>query len=429
MITLKEAIFVVSEKQQQQIMLLRSIMTSECPTAMKALRFVDHEYTTVKLHKGYNLVKRDNKKLGFVYYVRYWHEGRMLPSKWCTHTNDYAKACQFAEQRRGELITNYLSKTGGEAVRFFKRYYDLKSAIYQNERRRNGEIKEEKRKRYQTVMEKKFIPFLKERKINEFEEITVPVLDDFQDTLLARGMKAQSVNYDMVAISKTFKYLIRKGLIKNNPFSCLSPVPERREEKKTHGCYEIDKLKGVFNRRWKDKISQLLNLIIYATGMRDGEIKEFAKADIISISGLRFIDLKKSKTENGVRLVPLHDVVYRKIMDYAKMTDATAPVFGLMKKYRFIKAYKELGKMLKVSDEYLKEQNITYYSGRHWWKTLMNANGLGEDIEEMFMGHKVSGDVSKLYNHYDRQGKDRIARKAREVFKILDKYLFETKSA
>jgi len=147
MITLKDAILVVSEKQQQQILFLRSIMASECPTAMKALRFVDHEYTTGKLHKGYNLVKRDNKKLGFVYYVRYWHEGRMLPSKWCAHTNDYAKACQFAEQKKEELITNYLSKTGGEAVRFFKRYYDLKSAIYQNERRRNGEINEERRKK------------------------------------------------------------------------------------------------------------------------------------------------------------------------------------------------------------------------------------------------------------------------------------------
>jgi integrase len=427
MITLQNALFVVSEKQQQQILFLRSVMASECPTTMKALRLVDHEYTTGKLYKGYNLVKRDNKKIGFVYYVRYWHEGRMLASKWCTHTNDYAKACQFAEQKREELITNYLSKTGGDAVRFFKRYYDQKSIIFQNECRRNGEITEERRKRYQTVMEKKFIPFLKERKINNFEEITVPVLDDFQDLLLARGMKAQSVNYDMAAVSRTFKYLMRKGMIKANPFFNLSPVPERQEEKKTHGCYEIGALKGVFERRWKDKTSQLLNLIIYATGMRDCEIKAFSKDDIITMSGLRFIDLKESKTENGIRIIPLHDAVYRKIMDYAKVTDTAAPVFGSMNGYRFSKAYKDLAAILKVSDERLKEQNITYYSGRHFWKTLMNANGLGEDVEEIFMGHKVSGDVSKLYNHYDMQGKDRIIKKAREVFRILDKYLFATK--
>jgi hypothetical protein len=53
----------------------------------------------------------------------------------------------------------------------------------------------------------------------------------------------------------------------------------------------------------------------------------------------------------------------------------------------------------------------------------MNACKLG-DIEEYFMGHKVSSDVSKRYNHLDRQGKERIAAKAREVFKILDKQLF-----
>lgn len=424
MITIQEALLTISGKQQQQVLFLRSIIASECPMAMKALRIVDHEYTTSKRHKGYNLVKRENKKTGFVYYVRYWHEGRMLASKWCTNTNDYAKACQFAEQNREAIITRYLSSTGGEAVRFFKRYYDRKSAIYQIESRRNGEIKENRRKNFQYVMERKFIPFLKERKINAFEDITVTVLYDFQDYLLARGMKAQSVNLDVGAVKKAFKYLIRKGMITNNPFSNLSPVPEKPEEKRTHGCYEIEKLNGVFNRRWKDKTLQLLNMIIYATGMRNIEIKTFCKEDIVSISGIKFIDLKDSKTKNGVRLVPLHDAVYRKIMDYAKQMDAKTYIFGNISGHRFCKAYKELCNVLKVSEDYLKKQNITYYSGRHFWKTFMNANGLGKDVEEIFMGHKVSGDVSRLYNHYDRQGKDRKIRKAREIIKILDKKLF-----
>jgi hypothetical protein len=56
----------------------------------------------------------------------------------------------------------------------------------------------------------------------------------------------------------------------------------------------------------------------------------------------------------------------------------------------------------------------------------MSAEGLG-DVEEYFMGHKVSSDVSKLYNHKDKQGKNMLAKKAREVFKILDKRLFVKK--
>jgi hypothetical protein len=41
------------------------------------------------------------------------------------------------------------------------------------------------------------------------------------------------------------------------------------------------------------------------------------------------------------------------------------------------------------------------------------------------MGHKVTKDVSKRYNHRDKQGQKRLLAKAREVFKILDKTLFK----
>ena len=89
-----------------------------------------------------------------------------------------------------------------------------------------------------------------------------------------------------------------------------------------------------------------------------------------------------------------------------------------------------LGKQLKPTEneaeikKELAEEKITFYSGRHFWKTLMNSEGLGGDIEEFFMGHKVSEDVAKNYNHKDKQGKDKLLGKAKEVFAILDKRLF-----
>jgi len=438
MITLQNAVDVISGKQQEQMLYLRSIIANKFPIILSALRLVDHEYTAVKRHKGYNLVKRDSKKLGFVYYVRYWHKGSMLSSKWCTHTNIYEEACKFAEENRERLISRYLTKTGGDAVRFFKEFYDLKNAVYQSETIRNGEISEKRRKRYKSMIENKFIPFLKARKISAFEEITTSVLDDFQDIQLAEGarrntskegdktksMKAQSVNDDMLAVRKVFKYMIRKGMVKNNPFQNLLPVPERQEDKKTHGCYELDLMRGIFEKRWKDKKSYLLNLIIYTTDMRNSEIKSFSKSDIISILGVQFIDLKMSKTKNGERLIPLHKKVYKKIQEYAAGIDKDTPIFGDTSCHQFSKAYKELGKMLKVTDEFLEKENIKFYSGRHFWKTLMNANKLGEEAEERFMGHKVSGDVSKLYNHRDKQGKESLVKKAKEIFKILETKLF-----
>jgi len=420
--TLREAASAVSG--QEGFLYYRSMLS---PTILRALRLIDYEYTTARSPKGYNLLRRGHKKMGFVYYVRYWHEGKMLPTKWSTFTNDYEKACEFAKQQRKTLISTYLSCHRSEVQGFFEEFYDIDNPVYESECRRNGELTEEKRKRYRSVIINEFAPFLKARQIRTFEEIDVPFLDDFQDLLLSKGMKAVSVNNQLIAIGKVMKYLTRKGLIKVNPYLNLSPVPPRQEEKRTHGCYELSRMKGVFNNeaRWGDKTSYILNLIIHTTDMRNSEIRRFRKMDVKEIDGCRFIEIIESKTSNGLRLIPLHDMVYEKIINYAKEISDEDLVFeGFTSCHKFVKASVDLGKMLGASAEFMRQNNITFYSGRHFWKTLMNANGLGEDVEEVFMGHRVSSNVSKLYNHRDKQGKELIVKKAREVFEILDRCLF-----
>jgi integrase len=420
--TLREAASVVSV--QEGFLYYRSMLT---PTIMRALRLIDHEYTTVRRPKGYSLAKRPHKKMGFVYYVRYWHEGKMLPTKWSTRTNDFDKACEFAKQQRKTLISAYFALNRSDVLRFFEEFYELDSPVYESECRRNGELSEEKRKRYRSVILNEFVPLLRQRGVRTFEEIDVPFLDDFQDILLSKGMKAISVNSQLIAIGKIMKYLTRKGLIKVNPYINLSPVPARQEEKRTHGCYDLEWMKGVFNDedRWEDKTSYILNLIIHTTDMRNSEIRRFRKKDVKEIDGCRFIEIIESKTLNGLRLIPLHDFVYEKIRNYGSANDEAFVFDGFSACHRFVKASNDLGKMLGVSAEYMKQNNITFYSGRHFWMTLMNANGLGEDVEEVFMGHRVSSNVSKLYNHRDKQGKDLIVQKAREVFEILDRCIFE----
>jgi len=95
----------------------------------------------------------------------------------------------------------------------------------------------------------------------------------------------------------------------------------------------------------------------------------------------------------------------------------------ILPRQRYTNANIALGKLTKRDKAQLKKENITFYSGRHFWKTMMNAGDLGE-VEEYFMGHKVSNNVAKRYNHKDKQGQGKIAQKAQAVFKILDNKLF-----
>jgi integrase len=410
---------------RQELIKLRSYFSLEFPDTMKALRVIDSGYREPKQRKGYNLVKRENRKTGFVYYVRYRHGGKMLPSKWNTHTNIHEEAEKFALANRERLVGRYLKEHDQRGFELFERFYKEGSEYLACEEKRNRPISESTRVNYHSVITRKFIPFMRGRRINCYERVDVRALGDFQDYYLARGIKPQTVNDYLKAVKRVFLYLARKGLVMENPCSNLRSIPVRQHDKELRGCYEVERLEGAFNKRWSDQRLYLLCLLIYTTGMRNCEIGRIRMRDIISLEGCRFIDIKESKTDNGVRMVPLHEKVYRKLKEYGSGKDPEGPVFGKSSSVTFSKANRELARILKA-DKAAAEQNITFYSGRHFWKTLMNSEGLGEDVEEVFMGHKVSNDVAKLYNHWDKQGKKLMVKKAKQVFQILDKRLFGT---
>jgi integrase len=306
-------------------------------------------------------------------------------------------------------------------------FYEANSTFLISEEKKNYKISERSRKDYHAVIVNRFIPFLQKKNVKHLKEITPHLMDDFQDSLLLESIKPQTVNNYYKAIRKIFKYLMRKGILLENPCDSVKYIPVHQSDQEARGCYEIEKVWGVFNRKWKDELSYLLCLIIYTTGMRNGEITRFSMDDITSINGCRFIDIKESKTPSGLRLVPLHDFVYQKLKAYASKKNTADPVIGKQRPEAFIKANGELARRLKVSEEELEKENITFYSGRHYWKTMMNREGLGEDIEEIFMGHLVSSNVAKRYNHRDKQGQAQLVRKAKQVLSILDKCIFRVK--
>jgi len=227
-----------------------------------------------------------------------------------------------------------------------------------------------------------------------------------------------------------FDHLIQEGRVKINPCKSLIKLKVKQEDQKIIGCYEVNKLKGAFNKKWKNELSYLLSLIMYTTNMRNSEIERIKVNDIFLIDKIYFVDISESKTKNGVRIAPLHDFVYKKIMSYVKKNniDNNKYIFRpsgckRLSSEIYKKACLELAEHAGYSLDQLRRENIKFYSGRHFWKTLMNSENLG-DAEEYFMGHKVSGDVAKRYNHRDKQGREKLIEKTRRVFEILNKYIF-----
>jgi integrase len=407
---------------------LKNQYKNRFPHVLTALKSIDAQFPPPFKGKGYSLQKVTSKKYDFLYYVRYIENGKLVPSRWNTHTNNLAAAELFARENRIKILTEYHRKhdTDDKMDFVLENYYKEGSRYIEAIKKRGRRLCEQVRVQYHNFIQNVFSPFLKKCRVKCFNEITAPVIAKLQNELLANGLKPQTINRYMIGIRTIFDHMVRDGSMSENILNRVDSLKTKPGDCKVVGCYEVGKPDRVFNKPWKDELSYLLNLLIYSTGMRNGEIMNIRPRDIINMGGLQFIDIKESKTENGLRFVPLHGFVYEKLSAWITRNNVqeNAPVLALAKPYDFTRAYLLLGKKLGFSGAELKAQNIAFYSGRHYWKTLMNANGLG-DIEEYFMGHKVSKDVAERYNHRDKQGRKRLLAKARETFKILDKTLFK----
>jgi integrase len=423
MMNLAEALELVRNRQQQDITRLKAYVAGEYPNTVQALKLIDKECTEPRERKGFNLVKRENKKYGYLYYVRYSHEGKMLPSKWNCHTKILEEAERFARGNRERLVERYLRQHDGRGFAVLEKFFDDDSEYLASEEKRTRPLSVSTRRNYCSVITGKFIPFMKGQHITCCEDIDRKAVEDFQDHYLELGIRPQTVNDYMKAIKRIFRYLARKRHIGENPCASMKNIPVREEDRTVRGCYGLKDVKGVFTKRWHDQKLYLLCLLIYTTGMRNSEIAGIRLNDIISLGGCRFVDIKKSKTANGIRLVPLHEKVYQKLKAYGSGKIPDEKLFTGCTSVVFSNANRELARIIRSGNKKVDTEGITFYSGRHFWKTLMNSEELGEDIEEIFMGHRVSGDVAKLYNHRDKQGKERMVRKAKKVFAILEKYI------
>jgi len=416
MSVLQTTISQIQQEQKDDINTLSLFVKTNFPNTVKALRKIDTEYLKPKRRKGFNLFVRESKKFGDRFYARFTHNGEKIPTKFNTFTNNEKEAVLYIQKNKERLIEEYYSRKNGKLYKSLDNFYDEQI-----------NIKEYRRREIDNLLKKKFIPYLKNEKIRDFRQITKNTMLKFQDKLLKSGIRPQTVNNNMKAIKKVLDIFTRQGFLEQNPCEFVKGLKVKDENRVPRGCYELDKIKDVFCKKWKDELSYLLCLLIYTTGMRNSEIKRIKTSEIQLINGYHFIKIEKSKTANGIRLIPLHKKVYEKIRLWGiKNNMGENPLFEVNNK-KFTRANNELARRLKVRDEELLRENITFYSGRHYWKTLMSAEGLGEDIEEVWMGHKVSGIVSRLYNHRDKWGKNRMIKKTRQVFSILDRCIFKTK--
>ena len=405
---------------------LRKTWLAEHPEAMAAIKEFGDKFAGPRKPKRYYLVPCPNKKLGTIWYVKYLDKGRLVPSKWSSGTSDREAAELWAVENRERILARYYERKTGPKINLYKtlrKYYERDSPFLDIDRKRGRTLGDKMRGVYHGFVRNQLVPYLRKNGIRDIDDIKTATLAKFQNSLLLKGNKSQTINANMSGVKKIFEHLIINEDAEFNPCAGLPALGVTGV--RDTGCYEIDKIKGAFDKEWRDKRSYMLCLLVYTTGMRNSEIARIQKSDIVEIGGVKFIDIPESKSRSGERKMPLHDFVNEKLINYkAKSNEYIFSKRGVMGNKIFKEANIALAEFTGYAPESLEKENIVFKSGRHFWKTMMSAGGLGENAEEVFMGHKTSSDVVKNYNHRDKAGAENLAKEARRVFSILDKHVF-----
>ena len=380
------------------------------------------------MRQEFSIVARYGKK-GKVYYVRYFMDSNMIPSQWSTRTADYKEAELFAVINKEKILNKYFNRKEGKVLYgVLRSYYTKDSPYLVIDEARGRKINENSRKILHGFIVNSFVPFLRENKIREFSEVKPVVMNRFQNYLLIKkGLLPQSINRQIGGIKAIFSHLFMTGVIEQNIMKDIAPL--RTMNNKIRGCYSVEDLAGIFKEQWEDKKSYLLCSLIYSAGLRNGEIQNLKAEDIIAKSDIHFLNVAKSKTASGIRVVPLHPKIRLTLEEWIRENHLSGGDCLFMKNrgQRIFKTAKTanvfMGSLLGKVPEELERDNITFYSGRHFYKTMLNLHNLG-DIEELFMGHKVNKKVSERYNHKDKRGERELLKEARKAIEIIDQSLF-----
>ena len=308
-------------------------------------------------------------------------------------------------------------------------YYTKNSPYLVIDAVRGRKINDSSRKILHGFIVNTFIPFLRKNKIREFDEIKPVVIGRFQNyLLLEKDLLPQSINRQISGIKAIFNHMFMTGVIEQNLMKDITPL--RGLSNKIRNCYPIEELFGVFKEEWADKKSYLLCSLIYSTGIRNSELQQLTVKDIIVKGDIHFLNIAKSKTDAGIRIVPLHPKILKSLQKWIdeNLLSGEDSLFVKNERLRIFKTAKKaniyMGSLLGKTPEDLEAENITFYSGRHFYKTMLNLHNLG-DIEELFMGHKVNRQVSERYNHKNKRGEKELLKQARKAIEVIDLSLFQ----
>lgn len=265
----------------------------------------------------------------------------------------------------------------------------------------------------------RFITFLKERNIDDFNVVDKLVIFDYIELLRSGKITRTKINNtsflrNISSLRSFFKYLIKIGVIKKNPLSLFKNVKQSKKLPDLLTFSQIEEILNSFDLKNPKEIrDRLMVEIIYACGLRVSEVCNLRKQQIDYDN---FI-LRVIGKGNKERIIPFYDDLAKLIDQYLK-TYYTEHLNNQTHDYLFInnrgkKITSRTIQMLlvEVKNRTNLKINVHPHMLRHSFASHLLENGADLRTVQELLGHENLS-TTQIYTHLNLEHLKKVVEKA-----------------
>ena len=209
------------------------------------------------------------------------------------------------------------------------------------------------------------------------------VIDGMHDLSYASKKKVRNLLSLLFAYARKMEYTNRDftGLVRIGKNKAINPH-HAISKRKVNQLWSMLDIPGV----------DIILILIY-TGMRNGELRSLQKSDINKRQ--RFIRIRKSKTEAGIRTIPIHSRIWPLVENRLSIPGEyliSTPEGSPYNYSRFSRLFKKIMKSIRG-------EKHKPHDTRHTCATWLDNADVNDNARKMILGHSRNDVTNGVYTH------------------------------
>ena len=259
------------------------------------------------------------------------------------------------------------------------------------------------------------LPFFKNKLVSEIKPLTIK---EFQDSIVDKGLKKDSVQLCRILLKEAFDYAVLNDAIQSNPVKSVS-MPKIRYTKKKAMPFSLDEIDLLL----ESSSNQLKNFlgISFFTGMRSGELLALTWDDIDFKDNTIKINktvaqgiINSAKTRSSERDIEMLDKAREFFKNQRLITGLKNSYVFLNKKGTHYSSNDLFYYMYQKLLESVGLERRALHNTRHTFASIMLNNGIDALWVSHTLGHENLHITLSIYTHF-------LPKKEKMVLPFLEK--------